>query len=79
MVAEVDRYTSDPAQALAYMIGKLKLDELRARATQKLGAKFDLRRFHNLLLDQGALPLDVLERLTDEWISDEQRKSRARR
>jgi uncharacterized protein (DUF885 family) len=79
VVAEVDRYTSDPAQALAYMIGKLKLDELRARATQKLGAKFDLRRFHNLLLDQGALPLDVLERLTDEWISDEQRKSRTRR
>jgi uncharacterized protein (DUF885 family) len=69
IVSEVDRYTSDPAQALAYMIGKLKIDELRARATQKLGAKFDLRRFHNLLLDQGALPLDVLEKLTDEWIA----------
>jgi uncharacterized protein (DUF885 family) len=71
VVSEVDRYTSTPAQALAYMIGKLKIDELRARATQKLGAKFDLRRFHNMLLDQGALPLDVLERLADEWIARE--------
>ncbi len=69
VVSEVDRYTSTPGQALAYMIGKLKLDELRARASQKLGAKFDLRRFHNMLLDQGALPLDVLERLADEWIA----------
>ena len=69
VASEVDRYTSDPAQALAYMIGKLKIDELRARASKKLGAKFDLRRFHNLLLDQGALPLDVLERLVGEWIA----------
>ena len=51
------------------MIGKLKIDELRARATEKLGPKFDLRRFHNMLLDQGALPLDVLEKLADEWIA----------
>jgi uncharacterized protein (DUF885 family) len=78
VTAEVDRYTSNPAQALAYMIGKLKIDELRARAAQKLGTKFDLRRFHNLLLDQGALPLDVLEQLTDEWIATEQRKNRTR-
>jgi uncharacterized protein (DUF885 family) len=67
--SEVDCYTSDPGQALAYMIGKLKIDELRERAKTKLGAKFDIRRFHNMLLDQGALPLGVLERLADEWIA----------
>jgi uncharacterized protein (DUF885 family) len=66
---EVDRYTSEPAQALAYMIGKLKFDELRDRAKRRLGAKFDIRKFHNAVLDQGALPLGVLERLTDDWIA----------
>jgi uncharacterized protein (DUF885 family) len=71
VVSEVDRYLSNPGQALAYMIGKLKFDELRARARAKLGNKFDLRRFHNMLLDQGALPLDVLDRLADEWIAAE--------
>jgi uncharacterized protein (DUF885 family) len=71
VVSEVDRYLSNPGQALAYMIGKLKFDELRARAKSKLGSKFDVRRFHNMLLDQGALPLDVLERLADEWIAAE--------
>jgi uncharacterized protein (DUF885 family) len=71
VTSEVERYLSNPGQALSYMIGKLKFDELRERARAKLGAKFDLRRFHNLLLDQGALPLDVLERLADEWIAAE--------
>ncbi len=79
VTSEVDRYTSDPGQALAYMIGKLKIDALRDRAKQKLGARFDIRRFHNMLLDQGALPLDVLEKVADEWIVAEQRKSRTRR
>jgi uncharacterized protein (DUF885 family) len=69
--SEVERYLSSPGQALAYMIGKLKFDELRERARTRLGAKFDLRRFHNLMLDQGPLPLDVLERLADEWIAAE--------
>jgi uncharacterized protein (DUF885 family) len=73
VTSEVDRYTSDPGQALAYMIGKLKIDELRDRAKKKLGAKFDIRRFHNLLLDQGALPLDVLERVADEWTAAQAR------
>jgi len=71
VASEVERYLSNPGQALAYMIGKLKFDELRERARTKLGAKFDLRRFHNALLDQGPLPLDVLERLVDEWIAAE--------
>jgi len=66
---EVDRYTSWPAQALGYMIGKLKIDELRDRAKAKLGPKFDIRRFHNAVLDNGALPLDVLERLIEEWVA----------
>jgi uncharacterized protein (DUF885 family) len=69
VAGEVDRYTSQPGQALAYMIGKLKFDELRDRAKAKLGARFDIRRFHNAVLDHGAVPLDLLERLTDEWIA----------
>jgi uncharacterized protein (DUF885 family) len=69
ITSEVDRYTSTPGQALAYMIGELKIIELRDRAKAKLGAKFDLRRFHNAVIDNGALPLDTLEKLIDEWIA----------
>ena len=68
VTAEVDRYTSIPGQALGYMIGKLKIDQLRDRARAKLGERFDLRRFHNAVIDQGALPLDTLEKVIDEWI-----------
>jgi uncharacterized protein (DUF885 family) len=67
--SEIDRYVSNPGQALSYMIGQLKIIELRERAKQKLGAKFDIRRFHNVVIDQGAVPLDVLEKMVDEWIS----------
>lgn len=67
--SEVDRYTSWPGQALAYMVGKLKFDELREKSKQALGPKFDLRKFHNAVLDQGALPLTVLERVVDDWIA----------
>lgn len=67
--SEVDRYTSQPGQALAYMIGKLKFDELRDRAKARLGARFDIRQFHNAVLDQGALPLNTLDRVADEWIN----------
>lgn len=69
VTGEVDRYTSDPGQALAYMIGKLKFDELRDRAKARLGARFDIRKFHNAVLDNGALPLGTLDRLTDEWLA----------
>ena len=68
VASEVDRYASDPAQALAYMIGKLKFDELRDRAKAGLGARFDIRRFHNAVLDNGAVSLSALERLIDDWI-----------
>jgi uncharacterized protein (DUF885 family) len=67
VAAEVDRYYSSPGQALAYMIGQQKIVELRERSRRKLGDRFDVRRFHQTVLDQGALPLDVLERVIDEW------------
>jgi uncharacterized protein (DUF885 family) len=70
--SEVDRYISQPGQALAYMIGKLKIDELRDKARARLGDKFDIRRFHNAVLDQGAVPLSVLEQLVDGWIASQQ-------
>jgi uncharacterized protein (DUF885 family) len=75
VATEVDRYLVIPAQALGYKIGELKIKELRARAKATLGEKFDLRRFHNALIDDGALPLTVLEARIDEWIANEKGKN----
>jgi uncharacterized protein (DUF885 family) len=70
--AEVDRYVSDPGQALGYMIGALEFKRLREHAKAKLGERFDLRRFHNAVLDNGPLPLGVLDKVVDDWIAREQ-------
>jgi uncharacterized protein (DUF885 family) len=69
VIAEIDRYIVWPGQALAYKIGQLKISELRANAKQTLGAKFDIRDFHDELLKDGALPLDQLEKKMHAWVA----------
>ena len=71
--SEVDRYTSEPGQALGYMIGQLKIIELRDHARRRLGERFDIRRFHMVVLDSGAVPLTVLERNVEDWIAAQAR------
>jgi uncharacterized protein (DUF885 family) len=69
VTSEVERYMAAPGQACAYKLGELKILELRAKARAALGEKFDLRDFHAVILENGALPLTILEQLVDEWIA----------
>jgi len=67
--AEIERYAVWPGQALGYKLGMLKILELRKRAQEQLGEKFDIRLFHDQVLENGALPLNLLEAKIDTWIA----------
>ena len=72
--SEIDRYIGVPAQALSYKLGQLKILELRQRAQQQLGDRFDLRKFHDEVLGAGILPLTILDQRIDQWIQQQKKK-----
>jgi len=72
VTTETDRYISWPGQALAYKMGELKIRELRGRAEEALGSDFDVRHFHDAVLENGSVPLDILEELINAWIEEQQ-------
>ena len=69
IIREIERYMANPGQALSYKIGQLKLIELRERAAAELGDKFDIREYHNQVLETGCIPLQLLEDKIDAWIT----------
>ena len=69
--SETDRYIASPAQALGYKIGQLEILELRQYAKDQLGDKFDIRAFHDEVLDGGALPMDVLKERIQDWVAQQ--------
>ena len=72
VVSEIERYFIIPGQATAYKVGMIKLLELRAMAETELGEQFDIREFHDVILTNGSMPLDLLEKLVREYIADKQ-------
>ncbi|WP_075341330.1 DUF885 domain-containing protein [Tenacibaculum agarivorans] len=72
IISEIERYMANPGQALSYKIGQLKIRELREKAKNSLGDKFDIREFHNQVLETGCIPLALLENKIDDWIESQQ-------
>ncbi|MDG1652729.1 MAG: DUF885 domain-containing protein [Flavobacteriaceae bacterium] len=70
IISEIERYMANPAQALSYKIGQLKILELRAKAEAAFGATFDIKEFHKIVLESGCIPLDYLEEKIDKWIQN---------
>src|SRR3989442_14121037 len=70
IIVEVDRYIVWPGQALGFKKGQLKIQELRTRAARQLGSRFDIRQFHDIVLGQGSVPMDLLEQQVNAWIQN---------
>ena len=70
IISEIERYMANPGQALSYKIGQLKIRELRSKAEKELGDKFDIRQFHNQVLETGCVPLAILEDKINNWIAN---------
>jgi uncharacterized protein (DUF885 family) len=72
---EINRYISDPGQALAYMVGRLEIDRIRRRAQETLKERFDIRDFHDTVLRNGEIPLETLAEVVDRWVDTRDRPS----